>query len=314
MHIRDVDMTYAADHSRMEELLCLTVGVDTHHSINTHTHTTVIMSAPAAAASSSSSSSTAPVDVDSFLREMTALERETELSRILSSFKMNPFDILNVNHRASRDEINKAYRAASLQSHPDKFPSGSPQREKAQQAFTLLSAAKDELLDETKRGVMDDLIDQARQKVLTNRAAAANAGNKKQKVDSASTPSSSPPLSDDADPSDSDPVFDLAVRAEVKEMLIEREWRKRQLLKAAAVEEGLAAKEKEQRAAEKESKEKEKKEWEEGREERISSWRDFQKGGKKGGFSKKMKMPKMQTADADSSFIKRPVTHQSSEK
>lgn len=256
----------------------------------------------------------APIDIDSFLRDMTTLEREQEVHRITSTaFKLNPFDLLNVDHTATRDVINKAYRSSSLQVHPDKFPSG-PEREKAQIAFTMLAAAKEELLDDAKREALDTIVDQARQKVLTDKAAE---GRKKRKTSQGADAASAPPNqsneADEDDDASKHPHFDLWVRNEVKEILIEREWRKRQLLKAAAAEDALAASEKARRAAEREQKDKDAKEWEEGRETRINSWRDFQTKGKKGPM-RGMKPPKMHKEDADSTYIRRPVAHQSSDK
>jgi DnaJ family protein C protein 8 len=268
----------------------------------------------------SSSSLDNPPDVDSFMRELTGLEREGELTRVTTAFKMNPFDILNVVHTATKEEIAKAYRTASLLVHPDKFPAGE-KRDKAQQAFTMLAAAKDELLDEAKREAIDTIVDQARQKVLTEKA--LESSSKKRKVDDSSSSSStgaaysSSSSSDskvDATPNDAskDPRFDAWVRDQVKEILIEREWKKRQLLKAAAEQDVLAAAEKKRRTEEREAKEKETKAWEEGRDTRINSWRDFQnkKGKAKIGF----RPPKSSTNDQANTYVKRPVVHESSEK
>lgn len=236
--------------------------------------------------------------MDALLRDLAALERATEVTRILSAFKLNALDILNVSHTATKEEISKAYRSSSLQVHPDKFPSG-PQRDRAQQAFTMLAAAKDELLDPAKREALDALVDQARQRVFTNRAAEA----RKKRRTSGAAAAAAAGGSDDAgagtedDPS-LDPQFDSWIRAEVKEIIIEREWRKRQLLKAAAIEEQLAAEAKAKRAADKEARDAETKEWEENRDSRINSWRNFQKGGAKGKIGK-LKVPKMYKEDAD---------------
>lgn len=262
-------------------------------------------------AAASSSLDSAP-DVDSFLRELTGLEREGELMRVTTqAFKLNPFDILNVVHTATKEEVAKAYRTASLLCHPDKFAAG-PQRDKAQQAFTMLAAAKDELLDEAKREALDAIVDQARQKVLTDKA--LESSGKKRKVEdaasSSSTGSSEKVASTPYDASH-DARFDEWVRGQVKEILIEREWRKRQLLKAAAEQDVLAAAEKKRRAEEREAKEADTKAWEAGRDTRINSWRDFQKKNKGPG---KFRAPKHSTPDAENTYVRRPVAHESSEK
>lgn len=273
----------------------------------------------------SSSAASAPENVDALLRDLAALERTAEVSRITSAFKLNPIDILNVSHQATKDEIAKAYRAASLQVHPDKFPAG-PSRDKAQQAFTMLAAAKDELMDDAKREAIDALVDQARQRVFTNQA--STDGRKKRKVTSDTAPGAAAAASSSAavaasssaasaSPSDDDPSthpeFDSWVRAEMKEILIEREWRKRQLLKAAAAEDAMAAEAKANRAADKEARDADTKQWEDNRDSRINSWRNFQKGGLKSKVGK-LKVPKMFTEDANNTFVRRPVAHQSSEK
>ncbi|MGZ6298756.1 MAG: J domain-containing protein [Parachlamydiaceae bacterium] len=243
------------------------------------------------AASSSSSSIPLPTssiddpapDVDSFLRDLTALERTTEVTRINSAFKLNPLDIMNLDHRATKEEVTKSFRQASLQVHPDKFPAGE-QRDLAQKAFALLGRAKDQLLDEAEREKLDELVDQARQKVLTNYAAGETT--KKRKVVADKSEGDEATAVNVGDDASLHPLYDSWIRTEVKEILIEREWRKRQLLKAAAHEESLAAAEKKRRAEEKEAKDAENKQWEEGRDNRINSWRDFQKGSMK--FKKKM--------------------------
>jgi hypothetical protein len=51
------------------------------------------------------------------------------------------------------------------------------------------------------------------------------------------------------------------------------EWRKRQMLKLAAEEEGRSASEKEKKKTERELNEEAEREWEEGREKRVNSWR-----------------------------------------
>jgi len=175
-------------------------------------------------------------------------------------------------------------------------------REKAQNAFAMLAQAKEALGDEAKREDIEGLIDKARQRVLTDRA--AEGGGKRQKVNgsSGSGGDGSTTAVTSTDPS-VDPQFDQWVRAEVKELLIDREWRKRQLLKAAAEAEKAAKEEKEKRAAEKAARDAEKAEWEAGREKRINSWRDFQKGGMKSKF----KMPKRYKEDEQHSFVRRAV-------
>lgn len=82
-----------------------------------------------------------------FLSEVSSLEREDQVNRILNSFKLDPFHILDLFVGASATEVKKQYRKLSLLVHPDKC-----KHEKAQEAFDILARAQKDLLDEEKRG------------------------------------------------------------------------------------------------------------------------------------------------------------------
>lgn len=54
-------------------------------------------------------------DLDRLLsREATSVQRELEVDRILTAFKLNPYDILNLTGSAKPDDIKKKYRQLSL--------------------------------------------------------------------------------------------------------------------------------------------------------------------------------------------------------
>ncbi|XP_019242466.1 PREDICTED: J domain-containing protein spf31-like [Nicotiana attenuata] len=55
-----------------------------------------------------------------FFAEVSEVERDNEVNRILSCFKLNPFDYLNLSFDSSIDEVKKQYRKLSLLVHPDK--------------------------------------------------------------------------------------------------------------------------------------------------------------------------------------------------
>eukprot|EP00965_Chrysotila_dentata_P162986 5382709-Pleurochrysis_carterae.AAC.2 len=59
---------------------------------------------------------------------------------------MNPFEVLGLSHKATNEEVRKAYRRMSVQVHPDK----NPDDPRAQAAFELVKAAH-ERLDEPER-------------------------------------------------------------------------------------------------------------------------------------------------------------------
>jgi hypothetical protein len=57
-------------------------------------------------------------DLDKLLnREATALQRDLEVDRILKAFKLNPYDVLDLDGKATPDEIKKKYRQISLCKH-----------------------------------------------------------------------------------------------------------------------------------------------------------------------------------------------------
>ncbi|TXG73518.1 hypothetical protein EZV62_002097 [Acer yangbiense] len=55
-----------------------------------------------------------------FFAEVSEVERDNEVARILSCFKLNPFEYLNLPFDASLDDVKKQYRKLSLMVHPDK--------------------------------------------------------------------------------------------------------------------------------------------------------------------------------------------------
>ena len=67
-------------------------------------------------------------------------------TRILSCFKLNPYEHLNVRFDATDEDINKKYRQISLQVHPDKCT-----HPRAKEAFEVLGDARKLLNDEDKR-------------------------------------------------------------------------------------------------------------------------------------------------------------------
>ena len=84
-------------------------------------------------------------------------------------------------------------------------------------------------------------------------------------------------------------------RTKTVEVLVEAEARRRRQLKAQMQEEGREKKKEDEQLEERKRKRDHEKKWEETREERIGSWRDFQKGvkkegGKEGKAKKKMKV------------------------
>jgi len=71
------------------------------------------------------------------------------------------YKLLNINKRATNDEIKKAYRVAALFWHPDKNKS-----EQAHQKFIDITEAYNILLDPHKRKVYDELFDEEKDIIL----------------------------------------------------------------------------------------------------------------------------------------------------
>ena len=62
-----------------------------------------------------STASTSTDDLDRLLnREATSFQREIEVERILTAFKLNPYDILDLGLSAKPEDVKKKYRQLSL--------------------------------------------------------------------------------------------------------------------------------------------------------------------------------------------------------
>ncbi|KIM73283.1 hypothetical protein PILCRDRAFT_829292 [Piloderma croceum F 1598] len=193
-------------------------------------------------------------------REASAFQRELEVERILKAFKLNPYDILDIDETATPEEIKRRYRQLSLFIHPDKTPHAS-----APEAFDLLKKAESELSDVAKRADLDAVIMEARILLLRE---------------------FNPPLP--ASTPDSDPAlkalgkqWKVMMRAKCKEMLIDEEVRRRKAIKMNLANEGLEARKKEEEITLRKRKAEEDKTWEDTREQRVDSWRSFANGKKK---------------------------------
>jgi DnaJ family protein C protein 8 len=144
--------------------------------------------------------------------------------------------------------------------HPDKTKN--PQ---APDAFDRLKKAQNELMDEKARERLDEAIADARMLLIREN---------KWTVDS-------PELKTEA--------FARDWREKTKFVLIDNEHRRRSQVKAQMQEEGREQKKADEELEVRKRKREHEQDWEATREERIGSWRDFQKGG---ADKKKKKKPK----------------------
>ncbi|KAF5342039.1 hypothetical protein D9611_001786 [Ephemerocybe angulata] len=228
------------------------------------------MSAPQPTASSSTAKPSTNANIDELeiekllSREASAFQREVEVERILKAFKLNPYDILDVDETATPEEIKKKYRQLSLFIHPDKCPHA-----RAPEAFDLLKKAETEVSDKAQREELDAVIKQARNLLLKSMELPLTIAPNDPKLQGLVPP------------------FKVRLRAKSKDLLIEEEVRRRKALKMNMVNEGLEARKKEEEVTSRKRKAEEEQAWEANRDHRVDSWRNF------ASTSKKKKKPKV---------------------
>jgi len=191
-------------------------------------------------------------------REASAIQRELEVDRILNAFKLNPYDILDLETSATADDIKRKYRQISLFIHPDKCP-----HPRSPEAFDILKKAESELGDTAKREDLDAAINEARSTILKGLSLPT------------STPDDHPKLKGLI------PPFKAQLRQKSKDILIEEELRRRRSIKMNLANEGFEARKKDEEVAERKRKAEDDARWEENREQRVGSWRNFSNTSKK---------------------------------
>lgn len=183
-------------------------------------------------------------------------DKDSEIERILGAFRLNGYAVLDLQPGVPDTDIKKMYRTKSLLIHPDK--TSNP---KAPDAFDRLAKAQQQLLDEKARERLDESIADARMLLMRDRNL---------NVDSEEV-------------KDPDEEFLKAWREKTVWVLMDEEKRRQRQMKAQMQEEGRQQRKDEEEAAERKRKREYEQQWEASREGRIDSWRDFKKGGVKGG-------------------------------
>ncbi|OXH39444.1 chaperone regulator [Cryptococcus neoformans] len=161
----------------------------------------------------------ASTELDSAIKKSANdLTKELEVERIMSAFKLNPYDILDLPLSATETDVKKQYRKKSLLIHPDKF-----KHEKGLEAFDFLKKAHDHLANPAKRKDIDMIMTHARTQVLKSILGDGYSTN----------------ISDD-DPrlTDLSPPFEQQIRAKGREILVEDELARRRKQKLAYANEG----------------------------------------------------------------------------
>ncbi|KAL8653558.1 MAG: hypothetical protein Q9226_003803 [Calogaya cf. arnoldii] len=189
--------------------------------------------------------------LDALEKEASEFNKDAEIDRILKAFRLDAYAVLNLQPGVPDSQIKIQYRKLSLLIHPDKTSNPS-----APNAFDRLKKAQTELMDPKQRTHLDECISDARMLLIRER---------KLTVDS---PEVKEPNRD----------FIEAWRKKTVEVLVDAEARRRKQLRAQLQEEGREQRKQDEEVAERKRRREHEVKWEESRENRIGSWRDFKKG------------------------------------
>ncbi|KAK3948454.1 hypothetical protein QBC32DRAFT_268888 [Pseudoneurospora amorphoporcata] len=188
--------------------------------------------------------------------------QDAEIDRILKAFRLDAYTVLGLKPGVTESDIKIAYRKKSLLIHPDKT-----KNPLAPEAFDRLKKAQTELMDEKHRQTLDEAIADARMLLIREN---------KWTVDS---------------PELRTAEFEKKWQDKTKFVLIENEQRRRRQLKAQMQEEGREQRKADEEMEQRKRKRQHEEDWEKTRDQRIDSWRAFQKG--KSGDSDKKKKKKL---------------------
>ncbi|XP_010247444.1 PREDICTED: dnaJ homolog subfamily C member 8-like isoform X1 [Nelumbo nucifera] len=229
-----------------------------------------------------------------FFAEVSEVERDNEVLRILSCFKLNPFEYLNLPFNSTPDDMKKQYRKLSLLVHPDKC-----KHPQAKEAFAALAKAQQLLLDPQEREYLLSQVNAAKEELRAKRK-------KQLKKDTASKIKSLVDEGKYEQQYEQSEEFQQQLKQRVRELLTEHEWRRRKMQMRISEEEGRLKKEEEETKEMWKRKREHEEQWEDTREQRVSSWRDFMKTGKKVKKGE-IRPPKLKTEDPNKSYVQRPV-------
>lgn len=229
-----------------------------------------------------------------FFAEVSEVERDNEVTRILSCFKLNAFEYLNLPFDSSVDEVKRQYRKLSLLVHPDKC-----KHPQAKEAFGALAKAQQLLLDPQEREYLVSQVNAAKEELKAKRK-------KQLKKDNASKIKSLVDEGKYEQQYERSEEFQQQLKLKVRELLTEQEWRRRKMQMRISEEEGRLKKDEEETKEMWKRKREHEEQWEGTREKRVSSWRDFMKTGKKGKKGE-IRPPKLKTEDPNKSYVQRPV-------
>mmetsp|Transcript_14765 Transcript_14765/g.44609 ORF Transcript_14765/g.44609 Transcript_14765/m.44609 type:complete len:380 (-) Transcript_14765:1142-2281(-) len=232
-----------------------------------------------------------------FYAEVKSVDRDNEVIRILSAFKLNPFEQLGVYFDATPEEIRRAYRKLSLLVHPDKCT-----HEHAKSAFEVVNNANKQLADENIKRELIHVLNLSRDEVRKDRAKAIK-NDATHRLAILLDPEGEVGV---AKKWEGEPEFHAAWKAKSRDLLAKAAFRRQKLT--------LRLKEEEARLEEDENETRKKlkanrehhKAWEGNREKRIGSWREFEKKKPKKAKTG-IKPPKLKEEDEERTFVQRAV-------
>nr|GEV75432.1 hypothetical protein [Tanacetum cinerariifolium] len=225
---------------------------------------------------------------------ISEVERDNEVTRILSCFKLNAFEYLNLPFDSTPEEVKRQYRKLSLLVHPDKC-----KHPQAKEAFGALAKAQQLLLDPQEREYLVNQINAAREELRAKRK-------KQLKKDTASKLKSLVDEGKYEQEYEKSEAYQQQLKLKVREILTDQEWRRRKMQMRISEEEGRLKKDEAETKEMWKRKREHEEQWEGTRENRVSSWRDFMKGGKKVKKGE-LRPPKLKTEDPNKSYVQRPV-------
>ncbi|KAL4886652.1 hypothetical protein BJY04DRAFT_213411 [Aspergillus karnatakaensis] len=196
--------------------------------------------------------------LDALEREASDFTKDAEIDRIRKAFVLDAYSVLDLQPGVTEKDIKLQYRKKSLLIHPDKTKNPA-----APDAFDRLKKAQSALMDEKQRTYLDECIADARRLLIREH---------KYTLDS-------PELKTEE--------FKKEWRQKTVHVLLEEEARRRRQQKAKLQEEGRERRKEEEELEERKRKRDSDKAWEDTRDQRIGSWRDWQKGQKDGSKKKK---------------------------
>ncbi|KAF4520365.1 hypothetical protein B566_EDAN009888 [Ephemera danica] len=238
-------------------------------------------------------STTKEVEFNEFYTEVKEIEKRDsvltppqQIDRLLrpgsTYFNLNPFEVLQVDPDQPLEEVKKKYKRLSILVHPDKNQNDP---ERAQEAFEIINKAWKTLENDETRAKCMDVVEEA--KARTDMMIAEKKKKLKKDGKSGNVKEDSPG------------ERDRAVYVMTMKLFADLE-RKRRDLETRDMEERKRKREQEIEAEEKATMDKEwQKNFEESRENRVNSWKNFQAGGSKP-KAKKMKVFKPPKHKAES--------------